>query len=144
MACIAQRHAWTRFIGERVFPRVAAKPPELTELKRTLEQTFIEQEALHPKSKLQEPTPEARAAIRDLVRLMTLEEKVNQLGSHGPGIPAGPCLAQGRPDFQSLVAAGLGSSAHRGAVRSNTAQRMALRTRLGIPLLNAEARSASR
>ncbi|MBI4860920.1 MAG: glycoside hydrolase family 3 C-terminal domain-containing protein [Candidatus Riflebacteria bacterium] len=87
-----------------------------------------------PGGPLQAPGLEAR--VDEIVKKMTLEEKIGQLVQYSSGIPTGP--GTGRGAYEEMVAKGLVGSFLNvtGAAETNVLQRIAMkRSRLGIPLL---------
>ena len=80
--------------------------------------------------------PNTESRIEELLKQMTLEEKVGQLVHYSAGTPTGP--GTGRSDYKELVAKGqLGSIFNlTGAAETNAMQKIAVeKSRLHIPLL---------
>lgn len=81
-------------------------------------------------------SPETEKRIDQLVRQMTLEEKVGQLNQYSDGSPTGP--GTGRTGYPEMIAKGqVGSLLNLiGAAKSNEMQRIAVeKSRLHIPLI---------
>jgi beta-glucosidase len=80
--------------------------------------------------------PKTEARIEQLLKQMTLEEKVGQMTQFSIGTPTGPCT--GRSDYKDMVTRGeVGSILNMtGSAQTNAMQKIAVeQTRLHIPLL---------
>src|SRR5580704_272932 len=93
-----------------------------------------ESRALSVRSNLAEPATERR--VEDLLKQMTLEEKVGQLVQYSVGTPTGP--GTGRGGYEEMIAGGQVGSLFNleNAAAANRYQHMAMeKSRLHIPLL---------
>src|ERR1035441_2907163 len=80
--------------------------------------------------------PQIESRVDQLLKQMTLDEKVGQLVQYSAGAPTGP--GTGRTDYQKLAAQGLLGSLSNitGASDTNAMQKLAVeKSRLHIPLL---------
>src|SRR5215813_11372938 len=125
-----------KFLRTAMLPLVFALPLSLLTPFRTFAQTpaVAASKPVHPNSELGDPAIEAR--VEELLKKMTLEEKVGQLVQYSAGQPTGP--GTGRTDYADMLAKGeIGGLFNIvTAKETNAFQRIAVeKSRLHIPIL---------